>query len=67
MSKRKWKSGANGCWWAVVSVQPDPMYPLPWAMGSTRVAAWRAWREWLGDDGDSARFKLVHVFITVAP
>lgn len=66
MTERKWKSGASGCWWAIVPIADDPMYPLPWAMGSTRAQAWNAWRDWLGDAANASTHKVIRVFITEA-
>ena len=42
---RTWKSGASGCWWAIVPRWNDSTHPLPWNCGYTRAIAWQNWSE----------------------
>lgn len=68
MRNRKWKSGAKGCWWAIVPRQRDTLYPLPWLMGSTRARAWDALHSHLsGHAINLSAWKCVRVFIMEAP
>ena len=68
MSARRkvWRTGASGCWWAIVHRAPDATEPYPWMMGHTRAIAWRKALEHLGYHFNRVHFKCVRVFLVEA-
>lgn len=67
MTKRKWKSGAPCCWWAIVPKERDPYGPMPWMVGHTRKLAWDAlYRHLRGHAINVAEWTAVRVFLVEA-